>query len=332
MPILMETMMGKLIKGTNKADELRQNGRVEVRILGLGGNDTIVLDRDDDNGGGNTVDAGTGNDIVANVFEGGNRIALGAGNDQYFGTGFSLLNQLDIVDAGGGNDKIFVSTLFSTYKGGSGNDLFASTGFKNSFDGGAGVDTISYQFRHEDRVIGDEAVTVDLNVQLVQTGSNSFEHLRSIENAIGSLNGDLLIGSNGNNVLDGLAGNDELQGGRGNDRLIGGRGQDALFGDAGGDRFVFLKIQDSLTNAPDRIFDFNRGAGDRIDLSGIDANTRTGGNGRFTFIGSESFSGQAGELRFANGFVLADTNGNGAADMAIQVDNQVSLSASDFIL
>lgn len=203
--------MGKLIKGTNQADELRQNGEPDVTVIGGGGADTIVLDRDDDLGGDNVVDAGRGSDTVFNAFEGGNDIRLGGGADTYIGTGFSFFDTIDVVNGGGGADRFFVSTLTSTYIGAGGNDTFFSHGHKNDFDGGKGVDTISYEFRHEDTTVGDDGVIADLNAQAALTGSNSREDFHSIENVTGSINGDLLIGSNGNNTIKGLAGSENCR-------------------------------------------------------------------------------------------------------------------------
>lgn len=323
--------MTTIIRGTNHADRIEQNNRPEMTIRALGGNDTIILDRDDDLGGDNFVDAGSGNDKVVNTFEGGNRINMGAGNDTYFGTGFSFFNTFDVVNGGAGNDRFFVQTLLSTYNGGIGNDIFFTNGHKNDFIGGAGIDTISYQFRHEDFAVGDEAVTIDLNAQAALTGPNSREDFSSIENATGSLNSDLIIGSNGRNVLKGLAGSDELQGKGGNDIMNGGLGQD-FFGEGGADRFVFQATSESQSGGADIIFDFNRAAGDKIDLLAIDADTTAQGNQAFDFIGAALFSGEAGEARFANGVLLVDTNGNRISDMVIEVQGLTSMQASDFIL
>jgi serralysin len=300
----------------------------------LGGNDTIVLDRDDDLGGDNRVNAGKGNDTVVNSFEGGNAIVLGKGNDIYVGTGFSFFNEIDKVDGGAGNDQFFVSTLLSEYFGGNGNDIFRSHGHKNDFAGGSGIDTISYEFRHEDSVVGDENVTIDLNAQAALTGTNSQENFSSIENAIGSLNNDLIIGSNGANTLMGLAGSDELQGKSGNDILVGGLGQDFMFGEGDADTFVFRAVAESSTvsSTRDIIFDFSRAEGDRIDLSGIDANTALGGDQAFQFIGIASFTGVAGQARFASGVLSVDVNGNGTADMTVEVQGPSSMVAADFIL
>ena len=81
----------------------------------------------------------------------------------------------------------------------------------------------------------------------------------------------------------------------------------------GSDTFAF-----NLIEKGDRITDFNHAQGDKIDLLGI---KNAGGTDSFdfTWVGSNAFSGAAGELRFANGVLEADTNGDKIADLSIFV-------------
>jgi Ca2+-binding RTX toxin-like protein len=327
----METIMAKLLKGTNRADELAQNGQIEVAIQGLNGADTIVLDRDDDFGGGNFVDAGKGDDTVFNAFEGENDIRLGKGNDTYIGIGFSFFNTQDIVSGGAGADRFFVSTLLSTYLGGNGNDVFFSHGHKNDFDGGAGTDTISYQFRNEDSVIGDEGVTIALGEGGALTGANSRENFASIENAIGSENDDIVAGSEAINVLAGLGGRDEMHGLGGNDIIDGGAGEDVLFGDAGADRFVFNSTNDIAGNG-DFLADFSSRQGDKINVSAIDADARQAGDQAFQFIGNALPTGNGGAIFIQNGRISVDVDGDGSAEGFIGVNDVSLITVDDFIL
>jgi serralysin len=55
------------------------------------------------------------------------------------------------------------------------------------------------------------------------------------------------------------------------------------------------------------------------------------GNQMFTYIGSGNFTGAAGQLRFANGLVQGDLNGDRWSDFWFEV-NTPTLAASDFIL
>lgn len=328
--------MGRRINGTNGNDTIIQSqftNNAALIINTFAGNDQVKLDRTGDLGGDNTVNTGAGRDVVVNLFEGGNRIALGGGNDTYVGTGFSSLGGSDVVDGGAGADQFFVSTLQSAYLGGLGNDRFASHGWENGFDGGAGIDTISYEFRHEDSVIGDTGVIIDLLNNRVQTGAQRFEQVFNIEDAIGSLRADIIQGNNGNNVLMGLAEDDNLFGLNGNDTLAGGLDNDFLTGGLGADRFFFGSTAESRRFDGDTIFDFNRTQGDVIDLASIDARTTANGDQAFAFIGGAAFSGVAGQLRYAGGLIQMDTNGDRVADAEIILDNApASLLATDFLL
>ena len=183
--------------------------------------------------------------------------------------------------------------------------------------------------------------------------------LSSIENVTGSNYGDKLVGNAANNVLSGLAGNDQLNGAGGNDTLIGGTGddhinggsgndvirggtgRDFLRGGSGADKFDWDKIGDAGLGAKrDQVLDFTHNA-DKLDLSTIDAKAGTSTNDAFTFIGSNSFSGVAGQLRAkvvhdTTGdytIVQGDVNGDRVADFEIAlVACTATLQASDFVL
>ena len=93
-------------------------------------------------------------------------------------------------------------------------------------------------------------------------------------------------------------------------------------------------ISHSKIGAPDLIQDFQ--SGDVIDLSQIDAHAGLSGDQAFKWIGSNSFSNQAGELRTyfdgTNTIVEANVNSDAAADCKILVNGNVTLSAVDFLL
>lgn len=361
-------MARTVVKGTSGADRMQDGRGGPFAFLAGNGNDQILLLRDDDLGGDHFVDAGRGNDKVVSRFEGGNDIRLGAGNDLYASDGFSSLGGFDIVRAGDGKDTIAVSTLKSVYFGDAGNDTFFSAGWQNSFDGGSGVDTISYEFRHEDTTIGRTGVGINLATGVVQTGTSRTEQILRFENATGSIHADVIIGNGGANLLRGLAGDDGMAGGSGNDTLRGGNGNDLLFGQDGKDRlegqngrdeldggagrdilrggnggdvltggrhadtFEYRALSESRGAASDFITDFSRAEGDRIDLSRIDADTTRSGNQTFDFIGTNAFSGEAGELRLTGGSIVVDVDGDRAGDFRIDLDGATALRAPDFLL
>jgi Ca2+-binding RTX toxin-like protein len=324
--------MAQVIRGTNGSDRFIQGRLTDLDIRTLGGNDEINLDRSDDLGGDNRVDAGKGDDTVVNAFEGGNVILLGKGNDSYVGTGFSSLGGLDGVDGGAGNDQFLLQTFQSAYHGGNDDDTFFSDGWQNNINGGSGIDTISYQLRHQNDVIGGEGVTIDLAAGAAQTGASRFETLTSIENAVGSERADLIGGTNDANILAGLGGNDGLHGFEGDDIIDGGQGADFMSGGGGADQFLYRSVADARASGVtafqvETIADFSGAEGDRIDLSLLQ------GSDSFTFNGAGAFSGRGhGEIRFADGFVQVDANGDGTADMIIEMTGVAAMANTDFLV
>mgnify|MGYP001597350696 CR=1 FL=1 len=150
--------------------------------------------------------------------------------------------------------------------------------------------------------------------------------------------GDVINGSKLNDYIAGMAGNDKLNGGVGADKLYGGTGADKLYGGAGADVFVFTSIKDSTSAASgrDTIYDFKQSEKDKIDLKALDANTKAVGDQAFTFIGTEKFHKQAGELRYekksGDTFIHGDVNGDGKVDFSVRVDASINFTKADFIL
>ena len=147
-----------------------------------------------------------------------------------------------------------------------------------------------------------------------------------IENATTGSGNDSLIGNNAANIFVAGAGNDTLDGGAGNDRLTGGVGADTLTGGAGSDVFRYEAINESGAGiGRDLITDFEQGS-DLIDLSELVISN---------FIGSARFSGTVGELRAVSfdgtTIIEGDTNGNGLADLQLELAGAVELTIADFI-
>jgi serralysin len=152
-----------------------------------------------------------------------------------------------------------------------------------------------------------------------------------IENAVGGSGIDVVTGNETANVLKGGAGMDKLSGLAGNDTLDGGLGADTLVGGAGADVFDFNSIKETPAGARDTIQDFVRGV-DRIDLRTIDASTAVAGDQAFSFIATQSFTGQSAQLSFTNHVLSGDVNGDKAADFQIYVSGVSALSTTDFYL
>lgn len=152
-------------------------------------------------------------------------------------------------------------------------------------------------------------------------------------------------GTSGNDVLTGTSGADWLHGYAGNDTLRGNAGADILSGGAGSDTFDF----DVASHSSGMFRDVLRGAdgaaafegagaaaGDRIDLSGIDANDLVAGNQSFTFGGTGAGQISIVELGNTSTLVRANTDKDAAFEFELIIeDGKVHSSqytAADFIL
>jgi Ca2+-binding RTX toxin-like protein len=205
-------------------------------------------------------------------------------------------------------------------------------------------------------------VTVNLALTTAQnTGGGGVDTFLSIENVTGSSFDDVLTGSsqvnalsggNGNDLIDGGSSNDSIDGGSGNDSLKGSAGDDILTGGAGidtlngggnadtltggtqNDIFQFTALGDSAPVTADRITDF--AAGDKLDVSAIDANSSVGGDQAFHF--AAAFTHVAGEYTLAydagtnTTTVLFDTNGDAVANMTILFTGDVTALTGSWML
>ncbi|MCV9967283.1 M10 family metallopeptidase C-terminal domain-containing protein [Pararhizobium sp. BT-229] len=247
--------------------------------------------------------------------------------------GYTIANGVVIENATGGNaaDILIGNAAANVLSGHDGNDTLNGGLGADRLDGGAGNDTASY-------TNAAAGVTASLANAAANTGEANGDVYVSIQRLTGSSHADKLYGNTGANVLTGGSGNDLLNGGSGNDTLYGGLGADDMVGGAGGDTFLFKTLADSTVAVAgrDTIFDFSGSAGDRLDLSAIDANSATSGNQAFTYLGTAAFTGTAGELRCikqaSDTYVYGDSNGDKKVDFAIHLDNAVSLSNGDFVL
>ena len=140
-----------------------------------------------------------------------------------------------------------------------------------------------------------------------ETNNIAIAYGTTIENAVGGSARDVIWGNQVDNVLEGMGGDDVLNGFEGNDTLWGGAGADA---------FQFHNAETG-----DTIGDFQTGV-DHVDLSAF---------GFTSFIGDAAFSGSAGEVRFADGVLSGDLDGNGLADFAVTVHGTEVVATDVFI-
>lgn len=293
---------------------------------------------------GDTLWGGGGNDTIHG----------GAGNDEILGD-----NDNDLLSGGEGIDTISGGGGVDTVEGGAGADVLsggATAGDTLTYAASTAGVQIALVFGDATFGIGGDAegdrITGFANI----TGSTHDDRLEDTvkgtvafgqnDNVFSGGGGrdrlilgggnDTGLGGNGDDTLVGEVGDDLLDGGNNDDNLRGSRGQDTLTGGGGGDRFIFVSTNDSTFAIAQRdtITDFSSAEGDHIDLALIDAETGVAGNQAFHLV--TQFTGDKGELRVkldgADVLVLADVNGDGAADFAIRVLGVTGLTATDFTL
>ncbi|MBU3030871.1 calcium-binding protein [Paracoccus marinaquae] len=327
-------------------------------IAGEDGNDRITV-----NGDAMFVDGGNGNDTITSAGNGANHISGGNGNDTIFTT---IPTWAQSIAGDEGNDRITVNGEAALIDAGRGNDTITSgNNFIETINAGRGVDRVILNKGGADYInLGRDADTLIFRAQadpgntvtVNGGGSASDATNRDLDTVdfwafFGRVvvdlesgnattpNGRLQLrefenvnGGRGHDVLSGNYDANRLAGGPGNDVLIGGDAIDRLVGGPGADHFRFVKFD----RAADRIPDFIRGQGDRIDLRPLDARADRAGNQAFDFIGTQPFHGIDGEVRFVrNGGltqIQADRDGDRRADLIIVLEDPIQLIERDFLL
>jgi Ca2+-binding RTX toxin-like protein len=266
-------------------------------------------------------------------------IDLGAGADRLVlsSAGPNLLTTIDVENVIGGAlaDAL---TLGAPIQGGrvdlrGGADSLALSGAGpnalvafsvESITGGAAADTLR---------LGTAAAgaSVDLGggldrLRLHAEAANTLT-VANVESVLGGGFGDAItVTGTVAAAVDGGAGADTLTGGGGADRLIGGTGTDRITGGAGPDRFIFRAASESPAGSPDRITDFQAGIDDLVMVGML--------QGSFAWRGGAAFTaGGSSEARLAGTLLQVDADGNGVAEMAVDLTggSLAGLSAKDFI-
>lgn len=251
-------------------------------------------------------------------------------------------NGNDTLTGGKSDDTLNGQNGDDTLNGDPGRDILIGGDGADTMDGGAGSDAAFY-------TNSPSAVFIDLLFNNISGGHANGDVLTNIERLTGSAFDDLLGGGNADNTLIGGAGNDAifgddgkdtLKGDAGTDTMTGGNGVDTLRGGADADIFNYDATTESGAGAPnrDRIVDFNKAEGDKIDVSDIDGQTSNGGSVAFTtFIGNAPFTAE-GQIRAiqvgAATVVQFNTTGAVGAEMEIVLNGftAATLDINDFII
>jgi VCBS repeat-containing protein len=284
----------------------------------LAGED-LTFDGSDETDGHILIYGGKGVDLLTG----------GAGNDVFFFAHDGRLGAGDHVDGGAGIDGLFLRGSFTIdFNDPAYADLirnvenFTLTSVTDIRYARSADTEFDYDLITDDELVG-AGLTVTFNGGLLQANETI------ILDAHHETDGHLRIFAG--------ASDDTVIGGAGNDLIYGGLGEDSLTGGAGNDVFQYNAVAESGPAAADSILDF--AAGDRIDLSRIDAKSGATASDSFTFIGGAAFTNIQGQLRvedMGGGIwqVQGDVDGDGLADLALMlvVIDSDPITAGDFFL
>lgn len=259
-------------------------------------------------------------------------VMLGAGDDELRSGEAGLVTGAVYGEIGA--DRLVGGAQGDELFGGDSGDTLVGHGGIDSLSGDIGLDFIDGGADNDVLAGGLDADTI-----WGGSGDDSAQGGDGDDRVSGNAGDDSLFGDAGNDSVSGQLGDDSVSGGSGADTLAGGAGDDTLLGDLGKDRligglgfdvFLFLAPMESPnSNQADVIADFASGV-DLIDLSALTA-------APLAFQGAAAFvGGGTASLRVTTGAsqttVLVDVDGNGSADMRINLTGSLTLTAADFVL
>jgi Ca2+-binding RTX toxin-like protein len=216
-----------------------EHGVTRVFVATRGGADTVrsgIEDRDSWFWGEVIFSGGRGNDVLIGG-PSGERLYAGSGNDVLRGRGGDdLLSDAAAPDSLRSGDP-------SPFPSDEGSLALADPGRgRDSFDGGSGGDTVSYEARRA-------GVRIDLaNPAAIGGAPGERDSVKGVESAFGTADKDRLAGNQRSNWLTGGDGDDRITGRGGDDSLEGGNGRDVMLGGPGSEQLSFGRAD----QAPDR--------------------------------------------------------------------------------
>ena len=318
-------------------------------IDGGAGNDTLVSGPGDDSfEGGAGIDtaifSGAYDDYVVDRHNTATTTTVTGPDGADFLSNVEILKFTDeqVVNSDGGQTltgraagDILVGNMGGDHlNGGAGDDVLIGNTGNDTINGGGGYNTAIFN--------GDLAaygVKQNGGVTTVKgpDGTDSLQKVQVLQfddaQVLNVSTGAELIARSGGDQLVGGAGKDHLVGDVGNDVLTGGAGQDTLTGGGGQDHFVFTAIADSKVATPDLITDWL--VGDHIDVSAIDADSKTAGDQAFHFGATTGHTGDVVvtyDATHDRTVVDLYVNNDSKADAEIWLSGHHTLSAGDFLL
>ncbi|MBD2088572.1 hypothetical protein H6F67_01645 [Microcoleus sp. FACHB-1515] len=273
-------------------------------LSGDSGNDRYVVDSLDDrivelaNEGQDKVSSSVSYTLGANLEDlnlSGENAIVGVGNeldntitDEYESSSYSSFNVPsvnNVIDAKGGNDRVFLRDGNDFINGGDGDDTLNGGSGDDTLEGGNGNDSLN----------GGSGFN---------SGNDTLNGGSGNDQLQGGEGNDTLNGGSGNDILNGDNENDVLNGGDGDDVLEAGWEEDQLTGGTGADVFIpFDSSNPFFSDGIDTITDFRYFEGDRLRVYADELDIAVGDSSQFFYnstTGVLSYSGSSGFEQLIN--------------------------------
>lgn len=304
-------------------DDLLYGGEGNDTLFGDEGNDILLGQEGQDhffasvNDGDDQIYGGTGSDTYnLSDTQADASVDLSAGIASSAETGTDFLASIENVVGGDGNDTFIGNAENNVLQGGAGDDSidggqgddhFFTTLYdgNDSYDGGEGTDTL-------DMSVTQNGVVVDLVAGTADGAEIGHDTLSGIENVVGGTGDDTFKANEFINTFTGGAGNDTFE-------------------------FSDIFAPGSTQAMRNTIKDFH--VGDRIDLSGLDANWELPDNQEFELVVDKLEITKAGQIKFRfesfdndeRTVVEGKIDLDGDIDFEIELYGHHELNKSDFI-
>jgi Ca2+-binding RTX toxin-like protein len=281
------------------------------------------------------VDAAAGDDVVYTA-AGADRIEGGSDNDRLFGgDGDDIIfggSGDDFISAGNGNDRVSGGSGADRMYGDRGNDVLAGGGDDDVII--AGVTPATEASATAEQSDGNDICDGGTGIDTYDASSITSALLIDLSNGTASGQG---IGS------DTLISVENVIGGSGQDTIVDSGARNLLIGGAGADEFCFTGLDQHHAGLEeiDQIRDFE--AGDRINVSRVDANGSDNAIDKFEFLGelapNSSISLTLKQLAYRfearsdgeHTFIYGRTNEVDDYGFAVDLVGHHSLISDDFI-